>query len=281
MGEKPFTVGDLPPNFMDETGRALADYSVALGYSNDTKARRFNPIGSGVLVRKGNHFGILTARHCLHNRYFEVRLGPSGSDTLFLVLQRGRGLVLEPHDVIEHPLVEPTSEEFGPDLVFIEFLPKCLGSVKAIGSFWSMDRDLAQLKSDFGIVGTPLAAIGFPGVHYDTSIEGCTIHHSIRHMAYYFAIGPNAVFEREGWDYIDNNCWYGGSSELPASFEGMSGGPVWGLQLKLNEADGSFRLIGSALIGITFYETGVQNEDRQLRAHFIKSIYDLAWRNLN
>jgi len=79
-------------------------------------------------------------------------------------------------------------------------------------------------------------------------------------------------------DYLDSVCWYGPSKELPSTFAGISGGPVWGIKLIKDEQTGKFRLLKSALIGITFYQTDVKNMERRLRAHFIRSIYDLAWK---
>jgi hypothetical protein len=276
------TVGDLPRAFMDATGRMLGDFSIALGYMRKGRTDGFHAIGSGVLVTRGSRFGILTALHCLHSPGLDVRLGPSGSDRLFLILRNGRGLVVEPQDVKEHQLVTPQSEEFGPDLVFIEVLPgERLASFKAIGSFWSLDKSPVEIMGSFGTIGTPVASIGYPELYYDTKINGDSIQHKVHHMTYYFAIGKDAVIEKAGWDYIENTCYYGPSHELPATFKGVSGGPVWGMHISKDKGDGHLTVLRSALIGITFYQTAVQNDERRLRAHFIKSIYDLAWRNLN
>jgi hypothetical protein len=281
MDAKNLTIKDVPPNFMSETGHTLADYSVALGIWEEGQAKKFKPIGSGVLVRKGNRFGILTARHCLHKPGPEVRLGPTGRDVLCAVLQLGRSVLIQPQDVIEHPLVTPKSIEYGPDLAFIEVLPGGrLGSLKAIGSFWSLDKDPVKIATSFGKLGTLLATIGFPGVHYDTKIDGNTIRHKIHHMAYYFILGPGDVFEQDGWDYIENQCDISPSSELPPSFKGMSGGPIWGLHFDVDEKNEQFKLTEFALLGISFLEIVIENKERKIRAHFIKSIYDLAWRNL-
>jgi hypothetical protein len=281
MDAKNLTIKDVPRNFMSGTGHTLADYSVALGIWEEEQAKKFKPIGSGVLVRKGNRFGILTARHCLHKPGPEVRLGPTGRDVLCVVLQLGRSVLIQPQDVIEHPLVTPKSIEFGPDLAFIEVLPGArLGSLKAIGSFWSLDKDPVKIAASFGKLGTLLATIGFPGVHYDTKIDGNTIRHKIHHMAYYFILGPGDVFEQDGWDYIENQCDIGPSSELPPSFKGMSGGPIWGLHFDVDEKNEQFKLTEFALLGISFLEIVVENKERKIRAHFIQSIYDLAWRNL-
>ena len=282
MDNGSITVGDLPREFMDDVGRGLGDYSVALfARVKDRKANGFSPIGSGVLVRRGSLFGILTAHHCLHKPGPEMRLGPSGSDMLYLALRGGRGVMVQPQDVIKHPLVTPQSEEFGPDLAFIEFPPgERLASLKAVGSFWSLDLPPSEIIEAFGLVGTPIVRIGFPGFHYHTRTDGNSAHHEIRHMAYFFSIAEGDVFEREGWDYVESTCYYGDSHELPPSFAGLSGGPVWGMQLRRDKAGGQFSLTRSALVGITFYQTGMNNRERRLRSHFIKSIYELAWGSL-
>ncbi len=281
MNAKTLTIRDVPRSFMSETGQTLADYSVALGFSQDIRGKNFTAIGSGVLVRKGKRFGILTARHCVHKPGPELQLGPTGTDVLFIVLQRGRSVLIQPQDVIKHLLFTPRSEEYGPDLAFIEVLPGgSLNSIKAIGSFWSLDKAPSRIASSFGKTGTLLATIGFPGVHYNTEIDGNTIRHQIRHMAYYFINAPGDTFERDGWDYIENMCDHSPSSELPQSFAGMSGGPIWGLHFDVDETNEQFKLTGFALLGISFYQTAIANEQRKLRAHYIRSIYDLAWKDL-
>ena len=61
----------------------------------------------------------------------------------------------------------------------------------------------------------------------------------------------------------------------------MSGGPIWGLHFDVDEKNEQFKLTEFALLGISFLEIVVENKERKIRAHFfIKSIYDLAWRNL-
>ena len=99
-------------------------------------------------------------------------------------------------------------------------------------------------------------------------------------MTFSNVIQKGDVTEREGWDYLESNMWYGGTPDLPATFSGVSGGPVWGMKLSKNKSDGQINIDKSALIGITFYQTELKGDERRLRAHFIKSIYDLAWRNL-
>jgi hypothetical protein len=66
---------DLPRNFMDETGYTLADFSVALGGFENANSKIPRFWGSGVLVRKGKRFGVLTAHHCVHKPAYDFRFG--------------------------------------------------------------------------------------------------------------------------------------------------------------------------------------------------------------
>jgi hypothetical protein len=280
MGTLHVTIGDLPDSFMDVVKQEFVDFSVALARVRDGAAGTFTPLGSGVLVKKGDRFGILTARHCLHACTPAVQLGASGGDTLALMLRGGRCLLVRSYEAIEHLLVTPKSEEFGPDLTFIEILPgTLLASFKAIGSFWPLNRHPDEIIGEFGGIGTLIATIGFPEVDYHTQIDGQNIHHSARHMAYIGGIGEGDVFERNGWDYVEANCDYSGSPDLPHTFKGVSGGPIWGMRTRKHKSDGHFSIEKFALIGIVFYETSKRRNVRRLRGHFIKSIYERAWRN--
>jgi hypothetical protein len=272
------TVGDMPKSFTHGVlMKAFADYSVAIG-------RRINDkiswLGSGVLVRKGNHFGILTAHHCLHACSPEIQLGSHGGDKMCFLVSPGRSIFVQPEELLEHELAIPKADEFGPDLTFIEILsPERLGTFKAVGTFWSLDKQSSEVLKEFGQPFTPAATVGFPEADYNTIREGNKIRIQLRHMIYDNAIKEGAVFEKDGWDYLDSTIWYPGDAELPTSFAGVSGGPVWGMELKHHKIDGHISIEKHALIGITFYQIFRKGDEGRLRAHFIKSIYDTAWKN--
>jgi hypothetical protein len=282
MATEYIKLADLPDYFNEELLRYFSYYSVALGRIRNNKAEEFIPLGTGVLVKKGNHFGILTARHCLHACKPPVEIGPSGCDTLTLVISRGRNVLVKPNEAIEHNLVEPKTEAFGPDLTFIEISGNSLATLKGVGSFWPLDKKTDEIINQFGKVGTPIVSIGFPQVDYKTEVlpEINTVNHRIRHMTFSNVIQDGDIYERDGWDYLESNMWYGGTPDLPVTFRGVSGGPVWGLQIKKDKTNGRLSIEKSGLIGITFYQTEQKGDERRLRAHFIKSIYDLAWRDL-
>lgn len=274
------TVGEMPEAFTHGVlMKAFTDYSVALGRMKNGRATW---LGSGVLVRKGERYGILTAHHCLHACSPEVQLGSHNGDTLCFLVNRGRSIMVAPQELMEHPLATPTTDELGPDLTFIEILSiERLGTFKAVGTFWSLDRQSSDVMEAFGKPLTPSVSIGYPEVHYNVFQDGNKVRNQIRHMVYDNAIKEGAVFEKDGWDYLDSTIWYPGDANLPTSFAGMSGGPVWGMELKLHKSDGHISIEKYALIGITFYEIFRKGDEGRLRAHFIKSIYDMAWKDFD
>lgn len=273
---------EVPRSFMDETGYTLADYSVALGYSGNAKDSKLQIFGSGVLVHKGNRFGVLTAHHCADNSDADFQFGSFGGNRLVLVLKH-RFIKLPPEVLIKHSLGIPKGAEMEPDLAFVEILPSPqLDSIKAISSFWSLDKDSFDIQQAFGGTGMPFTVVGFPGeYHQPPKSDGRTIRVRIKHMTYFYAIAPDSISTRGGWDYIEAQNWYGKNNDLPNSFEGVSGGPVWGLQIKRDKVTGQLILKKFSLIGIAFLQVRLSKKKLRVRAHFIKSIYDIAWRNMS
>jgi len=183
--------------------------------------------------------------------------------------------------VVERVLATPQSDEFGPDLTFIEILAvQRRSSLVAIGSFFSLDGPLGEIAKDFGGVGTPILSVGFPEQRNTKRLEGSTFRLRVCVML----LGPSPIgigdiSEKGGWDYIVSRSSDADSSDLPTSFKGFSGGPVWGMKLRRHKANRHISIEKHALLGINFYEIGTQTGDRLLRAHFIKSIYELAWKD--
>jgi hypothetical protein len=271
---------DVPRSFMDQTGYTLADYSVAIGRITDENPMRFAIYASGVLVRKGNRHGILTAHHCVHYPGPELRFGSFDGDKLLLVLKRNNFLVLPPEVLVKRDLGIPKANE-EPDLAFVEILPSSqLGSIKAIGSFCHLDNDPAKIKQEFGQIDMPFTVIGFPAAYHQTKHEGNVTRKIIKHMAFFYAIRPYCVCERDGWDYIEATNRYDEGHELPASFKGVSGGPAWGLKISKDKRNGQLILKDFSLIGIAISQIQITANELKVRAHFIKSIYDLGWQNL-
>ncbi len=273
---------DVPEEFMDATGYSLADYSVAIGHVTHENPLRFEIFGSGVLVQKGKRCGLLTAHHCVHGPDApEFRFGSFDGDKLVLVLKRSHLVVLPPEILVKHDLGIPTADG-EPDLAFVEFLASPqLGAVRAVSSFWSLDRDFGKIATEFGQFGMPFTVIGFPGTYHQTKREGNIVRKIIKHMAFFYAIRPKGIFSARGWDYVEATNRYDQGNELPPTFHGVSGGPVWGLKIKREKQSGRLILNDFALLGIAISQIRASKKALRVRAHFIRSIYELAWLNLN
>ena len=273
-----FQIGSLPADFQDVVMREFVPYSVALSRVVGDDAITFVPLGSGTVVRRNNRVGILTAHHCLHTSRPEVSIGPNGTDTLALVLRGGRSVILRPEEAFEHELARPRSNDYGPDLTFIEIAPgPRLESVLAYGSVWNLDRRVEEIRPNFAEVGNLIASTGFPEVYCNTKIDGRDIHRLAHHETAINVISEDSVEERDEWDYLSVTCDYSGSPNLPKTFEGFSGGGIWSMQLRKNRETEQISIDRSALVGVTFYQTERLDDKRKLRGHFIRTIYEVAW----
>jgi hypothetical protein len=269
---------DMPVAFMEETGFMLADYSVALGCCENQDKQKTQIYGSGVLVRKGNRLGVLTACHCAD----ELEVGNLDGTSVVLVIKPSYCVIIPPALVVKHVLGKPNKNSMEPDLAFLEIRPSpILGSIKAVASFWNLDQKAFEDAKQYQTAGTPLVVIGFPGVYHNTKIEGRHMRKQVKHMTYFYAICQDSIRERGGWDYVEANNRYGQGNDLPQTFHGVSGGPVWGLQIKKDKTTGKLSVKQFALVGIAFLQIRRSSRTVRLRAHFIKSLYSRAWQGFS
>jgi len=272
-------MGKLPDDLLDAVMHHHRCYSVGLGRVRDNNPETYTPLGTGTLVRRRKLFGILTARHCLHACNPSVRIGHKGGDTMFFLLRNNVTVQVPAEGLIEHTLCKPKCEEYGPDLVFVEIIPgELLDLVKAIGSFWPMDQDVKALMRKYGKPTVPICFVGFPEEDYACHVKDKSIYVNHRHMTYFGVIEKGDICEHDGWDYLESKFNYNQSKELPDSFAGVSGGALWAVELRGGETKSDPITIRKAvLIGVTFYEIYRKRNIARLRAHFIRSIYELAW----
>lgn len=276
------TIGQLPDYIEEAVKRDFTPYSVALGRIRESDSDRFKPLGSGVFVKRGNRYGILTAHHCLHDS--ALFIGKNGTDRLALITHLTPGRILPASAVEEYELAPPADRAynpFGPDLTFLEILPgERLGSIKGEVSFYPLDANVGTVKEKWSKPTTPIVLVGFPGRDYvTTNLTTEVIHHQVRHMAFMGVIDENAEVLKGDWDYLEIGVRYTETNDLPDCFAGVSGGPIWALQIK-EDSFGKLHIQDYALVGIAFWQTMGVGDYRVIRGHFISSIYDVAWRNL-
>lgn len=274
MATERIQLKNLPADFREVLMREFVPYSVGLACISKTRPITFAALGSGTLIKKMGQIGILTADHCLR----AVRAAKMRGESIHVVL-RNRSIELPPEITFEHTLARPANFEYGPDLGFIEIAAcELLGSIKAIASIWPLDADPKKLLKEFGTVGSLLASVGIPEERCETEITGNQFRRVSYHLTCPHVVEKGNVTQRNGWDYIDSKCWYGDSNPLVTSFKGSSGGGIWGLKVHRN-TDKKLIIRRSALVGVQFYQTPLKRKVRYVRGHFIRSIYDLAWRD--
>ena len=277
MKTKTLILKDVPRSVDIEINKALIDYSVAVSRVRGNNPNTFTPLGSGTFVIRNGLHGILTAHHCLHACNPAVSIGAQGKDTLLLMVTRSRCVILDPTDAKEHPLAIPACDEYGPDLAFIEIFsgPK-LDLLKAIVSFWNLDQKRYDLAKKLSVAGIVIVEAGFPEVDYRTRIIGSDIHHDLKFVVFVGALEGQDISNKDEWDYINSNCHYRISERIPETFKGVSGGGIWAVRLQVTKND-QFEVEEYCLVGVVFYETELADDRRELRGHFIKTIYQTAW----
>ena len=268
---------DIPRSVDLEIVSALINYSVAICRVRDDNPNTFTPLGSGTFVIRNGLYGVLTAYHCLHACAPEVSIGAQGKDKLLLMVTRSRCITLDPTVVREHTSAIPESDEFGPDLTFLEILsgPE-LGWLKAIVSFWNLDQKHYDLARKLSGVGVLIVEAGFPQTEYHTRISRSVIYHELKYIVFVGALGDEDISEREGWDYIKSNCQYRASEKLPETFKGVSGGGIWAVRLLLRNGD-QWTIERDCLVGVAFYESKIVDNMKEVKGHFIRAIYETVW----
>lgn len=277
MTTKTLILKDVPRSVDIEINKTLLDYSIAVCRVRGNNPNTFTPLGSGTFVTRNGMHGILTAHHCLHECNPAVSIGGQGKDTLLLMVTRSRCVILDPNDAKEHPLAIPDSDEFGPDLTFVEIFsgPK-LDLLKAIVSFWNLDQKHYELANKLSAPGIVIVEAGFPEIDYRTRIIGSDIHHDLKYVVFVGALGDDDISNKNEWDYINSSCHYRISEKIPETFKGVSGGGIWAVRLQVAKND-QWTVKDYCLVGVVFYETEVSDNRRDLRGHFIKTIYETAW----
>jgi hypothetical protein len=138
MPDESLRLGDMPKEFGDVLTREFVPYSVAMAWVSSREKQKFTPFGSGTLVNKNGALGILTAQHCIEKMRREA-----GRHDCFVVLARGsRPVYMQPGAFIVRQVTTPLTEEFGPDLGFVE-IASCeqLQTILSVGSAWPMNQN--------------------------------------------------------------------------------------------------------------------------------------------
>jgi hypothetical protein len=253
----PTTIGELPQSLLDEIKSIVVHYTV--GLLADTALA-----GTGTLVEyMGVHY-VLTAHHV-----WEKCLSKPEVENVGFILSHQEYTSRLPTKYIDPIVVgSPISDEAGPDVILLK-LPvgaPILQAIKAKKSFFKIDFELEE-KLHFCSDKMDLYAIaGFIGER--TKAESrphgiiLTCHANMNFT------GIERSFDKDEFDYEDCLAVYTDTNDLPNSFGGTSGGGLWKIELFTGNQIG--RIV---LSGVAFYQSEQLENERFLRCHGPKTIY--------
>jgi hypothetical protein len=278
------TLGELPLGLFDQATQFIASYSTVLVRNGDIA-------GSATYVKCGNQHGILTAHHVAFQCSPPFDFSPNSSDKLGFGIARmphvPHAFEIEMQHLIPHEIGRPVTDDFGPDLLFIE-IPASeprLHTILAKRQFWNIsitpddriEECYTEINCVWSTAGHPHAlrkqetpSHGFSEVLAFPGLVGIT--------------GVEAMHERDGFDYFDTFADYTGRNDIPRSFQGESGGGLWRLPIskaKASDPHDTIHVGAPVLAGVLFYQGLPGNNRRLIRSHGPKSIYGVFRKKMN
>jgi len=247
-------------------GRQITSYTVPLIYKS--KGR-----GTGVLVKTGKIHGILTASHVVHGNG-----GISFNESNPQLLQMS--LSLKPNSfgipiqyLTEIPIGVPENKNYGalgPDLTFIRIPRIYVGDIEARKSFLNLDKIYTEDWSYS--LDAPCVISGYPEAYHDTVQIRQGTGVCLQELQLYGFLNSENYTEIDELDFMSVTIRRDQNPKLPKQFNGISGGPVWTFDFYMKN-DGTKACDNLRLVGVAYYQDPEIDQVRDIRCHFVKSIY--------
>jgi hypothetical protein len=217
-------------------------FTLGFGIAGDNPAAK----GSGVLVKYGGLYGILTCAHV--DKYLRELKKPIGLVRLNLGLAQQSGTLnlaeVFSYAAGEHPWIE--GEE---DIAFIHLPPHLVGDIEKNCVFVDVEMNFSKpqpedhsslivVHSVFGLVQEFTGATSRQNGRATTLMRGVLTSGVLRDL--------NAMTAKL-------ECFEENLPDLPDSFGGTSGGGLWRVYVR-NRDDGTFEAVHHRLIGIASSE---------------------------
>lgn len=228
-----------------------------------------NLLGSGTLIQVNENYGILTATHVtkelLSSDKFRIGLSGSGfSDILPLEMQ-----YLSPINI------DVNGTLFGvevPDISFITLPDNIVGTIKAKKSFYNfLNKQPSHLLDNEFDLSETFILFGTPDEFTKEKIDN---EKFIIIKQYESLCGFAKIidyFNYNEFDFIKITGIYKNES-APESFGGFSGGGLWSLIVNI-KGDKDISIEDIFLVGVPFFQTSKENNERYLICHGPHSLY--------
>jgi hypothetical protein len=264
------SITELPATTIDTACDYIAQYTVAL---NRVFRRNGNQdsqlVGTGTLVNVEGLDCILTADHVLEVFRESDELSLMSS---FKGEPRGHQFLLSHLGI--HRIARGSSVEAGPDVGLIVLPQQSIGALRSEKVFYNVSKRAERFAGTYlpcdygfwfncGLVGeTEKILPPLPNILSMKGYEGLC------------GASANPSESDDGvFDYLEVRVDYGGRTDLPSTFGGMSGGGLWQVLLR-RTSNGNIEPEDYILSGLAFFQTEVEHQTRRLRCHGRKTVYD-------
>ena len=267
---------DIPQAVLDEVILSLKNYLVALYVLLPEKPQpRPRLIGSGTLVEIEGSSYILTAAH--------VWQATRGVEQIGLVLTDQQSTFMMPRNSLcAKELWKGEVSEWGPDIALLKLAPPVIPTITARKSFLNLSRQKEALTSCPPATENGLWAVtGMVGEfsEFQPHPETRTIEGHVHGTAFFSSV--QQVHQRDGYDYFD----LGANLQLPGvpssfgglSGGGLSGGGLWEIKLSMTNSKEISWDEKRYFRGVAFWQSEVSDDQRMIRCHGPKSIFEKAW----
>lgn len=260
---------DIPEEFLNSVTHEILNYSIGMvNVIENESTEDALLIGSGTLINVGGIHGILTAEHVIDAL-------PSHGEIGFIISEKLHKFSLRTQALKKFTIAKAKNPAEGPDIGFLVLPDAILGQIKALKSFYNVEKreGIADNppNTDLGV----WCLCGFPEVLTRHEGPDKGFEKVKGFMGFCGFGGVLHQYTLDNFDYFDFEVLYNENTQTPISFGGVSGGGLW--QVIIAQKDNR-ELIPKEIIlsGIPFYETERAEDRRQIKCHGRKSIYQIA-----
>lgn len=257
----------------DVVKESITNCSVALvGITVDGNRHRASFAASGTFVEIASKKGILTASHVVKEILAESQ------QFALSIQQRTHHFAIRREEVHVIEVPKPDKHTRGPDLAFMLLLPQDkLDTIQTHKYFLNLDKRRKQVLSEplptevgFWIVS------GHPAA-YSTSEALPAEHIDVKHFPNNLGIGGvEREYTEKGFDYIETGVDHSSGGGVPEDLGGVSGGGLWQVPIS-GLKDGQTKADDPILLGVAFWQTGVNRGKSKVICHGRRSVYGVLY----
>ena len=231
-----------------------------------------NFVGSGTLVSVGNTKAILTADHVLKAL---PGTGPVGLalPTRFDVQVHSLKIQM---DYVKKVRVGRGKEEAeGPDIGLLILPGRVSSLIPSTKTFYNLTKRCTRVLDDPLPINTDTWVLSGVAGEWTKDVAPEAGFAKVKGFRAIMGLGVvSKEYEQGDFDYLEFVAKYSAAYEGPNQFGGFSGGGLW--HVPLDEECGQIAVKDHVLSGVAFWQSPIVDDERTIRCHGRKSIYQRA-----